>query len=69
MARSESGVAPGYDRGGCETLGSSRIRVISFVSFQEAESYAAAFVATFYLLDLCSIGLERMVPLVQTAQF
>ena len=69
MARSESGVAPGYDRGGCGALGSSRIRVISFVSFQGAEGYAAAFVASFYLRDLCSIGLERMVPLVQTAQF
>ena len=37
LARSESGVAPGYDKGGCGALGSSRIWVISFVSFQGAE--------------------------------
>ena len=39
-----------------------------YASFQGEDVTAAAFVATFYLLDLSSIGFQRMVPLVQTAR-
>jgi hypothetical protein len=52
LARSASGVAPGYDKGGCGALGSSRIWLISLVSFRRAAGYAAPFVVISYLLDL-----------------
>src|ERR1700723_3199715 len=68
LGRSSSGIAPGYDKGGCGALGSSRIWLISLVSFQRAVGYAAPFVVISYLLDLSTIGLERMVVLVQTAR-
>src|ERR1022692_2970276 len=62
----------GYDRGGwgasCRLgIGLLVIWVILIVSSQEAR--AAPFAATLHLLDQYSIGLERMVRLVQTAQF
>jgi hypothetical protein len=52
LARSASGVAPGYDKGGCGALGSSRIWVISLISFRRAAGYAAVFVVISYLFDI-----------------
>jgi hypothetical protein len=43
--------------------------VISFVSFQGAEGYAAAFVATFLSPRLIQHRLGKNGPLVQTARF
>jgi hypothetical protein len=69
LARSEAGVAPGYDRAVTKFWAVHVAGSYFFVSFQAADGYAAAFVATFYLLDLSSVGLEKMVPLFQTGPF
>jgi hypothetical protein len=68
LARSASGVAPGYERAVAE-LWAGRIWVISLISFRRAVGYAAVFVVISHLLDPLTIGFERMVPLVQTARF
>ena len=72
LARSESGAAPGRDRGGWAALCSLGIGLldmghIPIVSFQDAR--AASFGATVHLFYIYNIGLERMVRLVQIAQF
>src|ERR1700687_5565020 len=62
LARSQSGVAPGYDSGGWGALcrffiGLLVIWVILIISFQEAR--AATFAATLHLLDRYSIMLGK----------
>jgi hypothetical protein len=73
LARSESGVAPGRDRGGCGALCSLGLLLlviwIIFHCFFTKEARAASFAATVHLLEIYSIRLESMVRLFHTAQF
>ena len=73
LARSESAVAPGYDRGGWEALRSLGIGLLVigviirlFLSKRPEE---APFAETVQFLADSRIGLERLVRLVYTAQF
>jgi hypothetical protein len=70
VARSESGIAPACDRGGwgaVRSLGTGLLAmwVMVDVSFQEVR----APYCRFFITERFSIGLERIVWLVQTAQF
>ena len=73
LARSESGVAPGYDSGGwgasC-SLGIGLLVIwVTFHRFFPTGQSSAPFATPVYFFDKYSIGLERIVRLVQTAQF